>query len=84
MNALDVARAALMEVGADPELVWAVPGALVSDTDDEVVRRALMLGALAEFGPDFLVWCRDCSPNWTHAQPCTPVRDALRGVRCGR
>lgn len=83
MNALDVARAALMEVGANPERVWIADG-LTMHHGDHVAAKAAHLAVMATSGPDARIRCPDCAPRWMTHAPCTPVRDVLRGVRCGR
>lgn len=91
VSALDVARAALMEVGVDPARVFITPSP-TSDTGfstaaragDWVARRASRLGNMAAYGPEHLIRCDACLPDWRAVGPCTPVRDVLRGVTCGR
>lgn len=84
ISALDVARAALMEVGADPDRVSLYHGVIATERGDAVAARAALLGIAARSGMDYIVRCSDCDFRWTTRTPCTPVRDVLRGVRCGR
>lgn len=91
VSALDVARAALMEVGGDPSDVWAYPDPLVvgrqavaCSTGNPLAWRAILLGRHAACGPEFAVRCLNCADAPDIAVPCTPVRDVLRGVTCGR
>lgn len=89
--ALDVARAALMEVGEEPGLVIEVPDPIVpgrvvlrNSLGNTLARRAGLLGLLAEHGPNYLVRCAHCAPRGQTSPACTPIRDVLRGVTCGR
>lgn len=85
MKALDVARAALMEVGVDPQMVWQKGDVLFfgpRSTSADLAYRACVLAEMAERGPDSLTECRSCAERVD--DPCTPIRDALRGVRCGK
>ena len=78
-----VARAALAEVGGDPERVFLYEvGRPVSKHDDGRAWRALRLGAMAVCGPDHMVRCLPCSPVDLGRPPCTPVRDVLAGHTC--
>ena len=88
VDALTVARAALLEVGEDPALVyWGFhPGTQIKGLRGpatDVHTKARWLGRMAAEGPDVMTWCSDCTTR-ASAVPCTPVRDALRGVTCGR
>ena len=86
VDGVAVTNAALAEVGL-PENAFrqmgrvALPFLCLSSEG----YRAIILGAAAELGMDAMVRCVDCSPEaeLRHTAPCTPARDALRGVRCG-
>ena len=83
VDALSVARAALMEVGGDLDdvgLSWNGEG--LSSAPNAQADQAALLGMMAEYGPHYVVRCRTCIDcRWSI--PCTPVRDVLRGVTCG-
>lgn len=90
MNALDIARAALMEVGGDPTSVWEIPDRFVPGRmtlmampwfGDNMTAR--LLGLMAAHGSGYLIRCIPC--QWADApEPCTPVREVIRGITCGR
>ena len=83
--ALQVARAALLEVGADPNRVWPENDGPMVQTGDAPAIRAMYLGLAAEYGMTHLSRCTSCALQWERNPPaCTPVRDVLRGVTCGR
>lgn len=87
MNALDIARAALTDVGRDPSAItppFGPGGTIASDWTraDETVARAAHLGLLAAFGPGYEAKCLDCF--MANRAACHPVSELLRGVRCGR
>ena len=83
VDALSVARAALMEVGGDPRDVWIEGGWLRGFMDDSLVVRAGYLGLMAQCGGDHSVCCESCAVAAMPLPPCTPVRDVLRGVTRG-
>lgn len=85
LDALTVARAALMEVGVDLVLVdTAEDGRLQCWPGNPPALRAMLLGTMAAHGGDYLVRCDCCNWRAEIRPPCTPVRDALRGLTCGR
>lgn len=89
---MDVARAALLEVGLDPSPVVVEGRGLtikqvdLLGPDRPMYSRAGYLAAASEYGANHPVRCADCSVNGTARgmPPCTTAGDALRGVRCGR
>lgn len=88
VDAVRVANAALAEVGL-PEAIamdsstgrLAIPQWL--NHADPIAHRAGLLGLMAEHGPAFLVRCRPCMSQGYLVDPCTAVREALRGATCG-
>ena len=86
VTALDVARAALLEVGGDvAEIEYDyADGEIVAET--YIGFKATLLGEMAAYGPHFVTRCWPCwdSEEDEYPSPCTPVRDVLRGVTCGR
>lgn len=85
VDALQVARAALAEVGLSTSRVSRDDAGLIRypPDDDPLYYKASVLGLIAEDGPDMLIRCRACAPHYKTRERCTPARDALRGVTCG-
>lgn len=88
LRAVDIANAALMEVGLEPVIFerWDPTrgAATLSMPSTSLHTRAAMLGHLATRGPDHLVRCGDCgfAGIARGTVPCVTVRDALRGITC--
>jgi hypothetical protein len=86
--ALDVARAALLEVGGNMASVYIDEDDPFRDRTiatwpfDHVADKAAILGILAAEGPNFIIRCGNCVTRWATHGPCTPVRDVLRGLTC--
>lgn len=88
LRAVDIANAALMEVGLEPVIFerWdpVRNGMCLTVPSTSLHTRAAMLGRLATQGPDHLVRCGDCgfAGIARGTVPCVTVRDALRGITC--
>lgn len=84
MNAADIANAALLEVGEEPVCALALNGhPSVPLHAPPIADKAMLLATLAMFGPDEPVRCVVCIRT-LFLPPCVTVRDALRGITCGR
>jgi hypothetical protein len=79
LDAVQIANAALMEVGR-PAVVARAANGNVEVGRDRVTYRAGLLGALAQYGPDKSCKCYLCS--FGRNPHCTTIGEALRGAEC--
>ena len=86
-DAVEIANAALAEVGLPQVLHWDANGMRIMtpwNSASPEVHRAILLGRLATSGPDRTTRCVNCwVQRLDRCTTCTTVGEALRGFTCG-